>query len=36
LLNDGARGRDHNRQDMLVSMRVDTDHVVQLVCKHPD
>jgi hypothetical protein len=28
-----SRGGD-NRQDMLVAMGVDAEHVVQLVCKH--
>jgi len=32
--NDTGR-RDHNRQRVLVSMRVDTDHVIHLICKHP-
>ena len=29
-----ARGRRDNRQDVLVTMGVDAEHVVQLVCKH--
>jgi hypothetical protein len=33
--NDSARGRRHDNDDVLVAVRVDTDHVVQFVCKHP-
>jgi hypothetical protein len=36
LRNHGARRRHHDRHGVLVSMGVDTNHVVQLVCKHPD
>jgi hypothetical protein len=27
--------RDDNREHMLIAMRVDTDHVIHLICKHP-
>ena len=27
--------RDHNRQRVLVAVRVDTNHVIHLICKHP-
>jgi hypothetical protein len=27
--------RGHDREDVFVQVRVDTDHVVQLICKHP-
>jgi hypothetical protein len=29
-----TRRRSHDSNDVLVTVRVDTDHVVQLVCKH--
>jgi hypothetical protein len=28
--------RCHDRERVLVAMRVDTDHVVHLLCEHPD
>jgi hypothetical protein len=28
--------RDYDREHMFVAVRVDTDHVVHLLCKHPD
>ena len=27
--------RDNDREHVLIPMRVDTDHVIQLICKHP-
>jgi len=30
-----ADRRGHHRQHVLVSVRVDADHVIQLVCNHP-
>jgi hypothetical protein len=32
----GARRRGDDREHMLIAMGVDTNRVVQLVCKHPD
>jgi hypothetical protein len=32
---DGAGGRRHDRHDVLVAVGIDTEHVVQFVCKHP-
>jgi len=29
-----ARRRSHDRDHVLVAMGVDTEHVVQLICKH--
>jgi hypothetical protein len=29
-------GSGHDRDRVLIAVRVDTDHLVQLVCKHPD
>ena len=26
----------HDRERVLIAVRVDTDHVIHLVCKHPD
>ena len=31
----GTRRRLHDRERVRVAVRVDADHVVQLVCKHP-
>jgi len=31
-----ARRRDNDRQHMLVPMGVDADHVIHLICNHPD
>ena len=31
---DGACRCRHDREHVLIAMRVDTNHVVQLVCKH--
>jgi hypothetical protein len=30
-----TRWRNHNREHMLIAVRVDTDHVIHLICKHP-
>jgi hypothetical protein len=30
-----ARRRDNDREHVLIPMRVDADHVIQLICKHP-
>jgi hypothetical protein len=35
LRNNDTGCRDHNSERVLVSVRVDTDHVVHLICKHP-
>ena len=35
LSDDRARASVDNREGVLIAMGVDTDHVVQLVCKHP-
>ena len=34
--NHGPGGRRHDCQDVLLQVCVDADHVVQLICKHPD
>ena len=31
-----SRRRGHDRERVLIAVRVDTDHVIHLVCKHPD
>jgi len=31
-----SRRCDNDRERVLIAVRVDTDHVVHLVCKHPD
>src|SRR5439155_26939236 len=31
---DRTRRRDNNREHVLIPMRVHTDHVIQLICKH--
>jgi hypothetical protein len=36
LRDDRTRWRDDDREHMLVAVRVDTDHVVHLLCKHHD
>ena len=36
LRDDRTRWRDDDRERVLVAVRVDTDHVVHLLCKHPD
>ena len=33
---DGSRRSNNDRECVLVAVRVDTDHVIHLVCKHPD
>jgi hypothetical protein len=35
LENDRARGDLDHRERMRIAMRIDTDDVVQLICKHP-
>jgi hypothetical protein len=30
------RARGNDRERVLIAVRIDTDQVVQLVCKHPD
>src|SRR6266536_2502751 len=30
-----TRRRDNDREHVLIPMRVDANHVVQLICKHP-
>jgi hypothetical protein len=35
LAHDRAALDVHDRERMRVAVRVDTDHVVQLICKHP-
>jgi len=30
-----TRRRNHNREHMLIAVRVDTNHVIHLICKHP-
>jgi hypothetical protein len=29
-----ARRRDHHREHMLVAVRIDTNDVIHLICKH--
>ena len=36
LSDDSSRASIDNCKGVLIAMGVDTDHVVQLVCKHPD
>ena len=36
LCHDRSRTSGNDRERVLIAVRVDTDHVVQLVCKHPD
>lgn len=36
LRDQGTRRRDDNREHVLIAMGVDTDDVIQFVCKHPD
>jgi hypothetical protein len=36
LRNERPAGRGHDRERVLISVRVDTDHVIHLVCEHPD
>jgi hypothetical protein len=36
LRNYRTRARGDDRERVLIAMGVDTDHVVQLVCKHPN
>jgi len=36
LRNHTTSRRADNHQDVLISVRVDTDHVIHLICKHPD
>src|SRR6266571_6487238 len=31
---DRTRRRDNNREHVFIPMRVDADHVIQLICKH--
>jgi len=31
-----SRGSDNDSERVLIAVRVDTDHVIHLVCKHPD
>ena len=31
-----SRGSNNDRECVLIAVRVDTDHVIHLVCKHPD
>jgi hypothetical protein len=35
LENDHAAHDLHDRERMRIAVRIDTDHVVQLICKHP-
>jgi hypothetical protein len=30
-----VRRRDNDDEHVLIPMRVDADHVIQLICKHP-
>jgi hypothetical protein len=32
----GSGGSNNDRECVLIAVRVDTDHVIHLVCKHPD
>jgi hypothetical protein len=34
LRHDRARRRDDNSEHMLVPVRIDTNHVIHLICKH--
>ncbi len=36
LCDERTRWHDDDRERVLVAVRVDTDHVVHLLCKHPD
>ena len=36
LCNHGTRGRDDDRERVLIAVRVHTDHVIHLVCKASD
>jgi len=36
LRNHRPRAGGNDRQCVPIAVRVDTDHIVQLVCKHPD
>ena len=29
-------GADNDSERVLIAVRIDTDHVIHLVCKHPD
>jgi hypothetical protein len=35
LENDSAAHDLHDRERMRIAVRIDTNHVVQLICKHP-
>jgi hypothetical protein len=35
LRDNSTRRRDDDRKHVLITVRVDADHVIHLICKHP-